>query len=148
MAGSRDERVLAVLVRAAGCIMLLALPAAVMPRGWMAAVHEWLGLGALPKAPIAEYLARGMSAVCALIGAILLVAARDVRRYGPVITVIMTGHIVAAAGSVPLFAGNAAIRMHVLVDALGACTVSGAVLFVQMRAARRRARPETEADVR
>ena len=137
MPRSRDERRLALLVGLAGWVMLLALPAAVMPRRWMADAHEWLGLGAFPETPIAEYLARSTSAMCALVGAVLVVAARHVRRYAPVIRVISVGILIAAAGGALMFLGDPAIGIHVLVDSLGACCVFAAILLFQARARRR-----------
>ena len=58
----------------------------VMPRRWMAVVHQWLGMGVLPDKPIVEYLARSTSAFCAFYGFLLLFLASDVRRYSRVIT--------------------------------------------------------------
>lgn len=52
-----------------------------MPVEWHASTHRALGLGAFPEPPIAEYLARGMSAMCAFYGLLLLVMATDVRAY-------------------------------------------------------------------
>lgn len=56
-----------------------------MPRDWHAATHAALGLGDFPEAPIAEYLARGMSGLCAFYGLLLLALATDVPRYRPII---------------------------------------------------------------
>jgi len=44
-----------------------------------------IGLGELPGKPIVVYLVRGMSAMCALYGGLLLVLAGDVHRYRRVI---------------------------------------------------------------
>ena len=45
-------------LRLAGGILLLAFLAVFLPRGWMAAIHEWLGLGVFPQVPIVDYLTR------------------------------------------------------------------------------------------
>jgi len=79
------ERVLAILLRVAGCVEALALFPTVMPRSWMAAVHQFIGLGAFPQAPIVEYLARTTSALYAAHGGLMLVLSLDVRRYLPVV---------------------------------------------------------------
>src|SRR5262249_32666355 len=56
-----------------------------MPFAWMGAVHRWLGIGQMPNGPVAEYLARSVSAFYALFGALLLVVASDLERYRPVV---------------------------------------------------------------
>lgn len=66
-----------------GCVS--AIFPALMPLSWIQETHEWLGLGEFPEAPIAEYLARGMSVMCVFYGGVALVIARDVMRYLPVI---------------------------------------------------------------
>lgn len=87
------ERLLKIVLRVTGAVSLLAIGAVVMPRGWMAAIHEWLGLGRFPDAPIVGYLARSLSAFYALFGGLLILAATDIRRHGPVITYVAIGSI-------------------------------------------------------
>jgi hypothetical protein len=83
---SRPERNLQRLLTSGGFICALALVAVVMPRSWHVQIHAGLGLGDFPEAPIAEYLARGMSAMCGLFGLLQMAFARDVRAYAPLIT--------------------------------------------------------------
>lgn len=90
-------RLLKVLLRAGGCASLLAVVAVVMPRAWMAACHARLGLGELPAGAIVEYLARSLSAMYAIVGGLMLLAAGDLRRHAPVITYLGLTHIVFAA---------------------------------------------------
>jgi hypothetical protein len=45
---NRAEQWLAILLRANGVVMLLAIPAIILPFDWMDACHRWLGLGELP----------------------------------------------------------------------------------------------------
>ena len=66
------ERLLALWLRIGGTVCASALIAVVMPRDWHAATHAALGLGEFPEAPIAEYLARGMSGMCGFYGLLLL----------------------------------------------------------------------------
>lgn len=80
------ERLLALVLRMAGGLEALAIFPAVMPRSWMAAVHELLGLGQFPSGPIAEYLARSLSAFYAVHGGLMLMLSTDVRRYAALIT--------------------------------------------------------------
>lgn len=83
---SKAERALIIVLRAVGVVCLLATFAVVMPRAWMAAIHEWVGLGRFPDAPIAEYLARSASALYAFHGGLFLLISMDVRRYAAVLT--------------------------------------------------------------
>jgi hypothetical protein len=56
-----------------------------MPFAWMAATHRRLGLGEMPTAPVVEYLARSVSALHALVGALCLMLAADLGRYRPLV---------------------------------------------------------------
>jgi hypothetical protein len=87
-AASPAERWLTLVLRIGGVMMALAFLAVVMPRHCMATTHEWLGLAELPDGPIVEYLARSLSAFYAMHGALFLMVSTDVRRYGPVITLL------------------------------------------------------------
>jgi hypothetical protein len=73
------------LLRLVGGICLLALVALWMPRAWIDLAHRRLGWGPFPPEPVAEYLARSVSALCGFYGGLLLVLAADVRRYAPLI---------------------------------------------------------------
>jgi hypothetical protein len=88
------ERVLVVVLRAFGALDLLALGAVLMPQPWMASAHAWLGLGALPEAPIVGYLARSASVLYALHGALVLFISFDVRRYWRLITFLAVAALV------------------------------------------------------
>ena len=57
----RVENYLKVLLQAFGAATAIAVVPFVMPRSWMAVVHEWLGIGELPDKPVVEYLARTTS---------------------------------------------------------------------------------------
>jgi hypothetical protein len=82
---SGAERGLVVLLRAVGGVCLLALVPLWMPRAWIEAAHQRLGWGTFPAAPIAEYLARSVSALSAFYGGLLIALSADVRRYAPLI---------------------------------------------------------------
>ena len=108
--GTFSERLLKIILRLTAALMLLAVGAVFMPKSWMAATHEWLGLGAFPQAPIAEWLARTTSALYALVGGVMLVAASDVRRYARIITCLAlatagasAATVVTSLGSMPLW---------------------------------------------
>jgi hypothetical protein len=79
------EDYLKLLLRLIGNICLLGLVSLWMPRSWIEAAHRWLGLGEFPAAPIAEYLARSVSALSAFYGGLLVALSFDVHRYAPLI---------------------------------------------------------------
>jgi hypothetical protein len=79
------EAWLALLLRVIGGVCLLALVPLWMPRGWIDAGHRWLGWGPFPDSPIAEYLARSVSALTGFYGGLLVGLSTDVRRYAPLI---------------------------------------------------------------
>ena len=82
---STEERLLALLLRFAGVILLLACGAVFLPVAWMAATHRWLGLGDFPTDPIVDYLTRSISFLYGIKGGLYLLLSTDVRRFRPVI---------------------------------------------------------------
>lgn len=76
--------------------MTLAFAAIVMPTTWMAEIATWLGVGPLPRTPLAEYLTRSLSAIYALFGLLHLYLARHAGRYLDLIVVI--GWLTVALG--------------------------------------------------
>jgi hypothetical protein len=82
----RCERWLKVFLQFNGLFLASAAVALFMPVSWMAWVHERVGLGEFPSAPIAEYLARLTSALYTVLGILLLLLARDIGRHLLIIT--------------------------------------------------------------
>ncbi len=94
------ERLLTRLLRLGGSVMLLAALAVLMPRQWMEAAHEMIGLGPFPDEPVAEYLARTASALYAIHGGMLVLTSFDLRRYSPMILYLgITGCCFAATAA-------------------------------------------------
>ena len=86
---------LAVLLRLIGAAELAALVFVLAPVGWMDAVHDrLLGLGPLPSGRIVEYLARHLSALYAVHGAVIVGISLDVPRYRPLAVILGRGHVV------------------------------------------------------
>jgi hypothetical protein len=82
------EHFLTVFLRLVGTVAGTAAFCAVMPLGWMDAVHRALGMGALPQQPIVEYLARSTSALYALMGALFWILSLDTARYRPLLRLL------------------------------------------------------------
>lgn len=82
---SHRERALFWLVLIEGIILLSALPAVVLPTDVMEHVHQAVGMGALPRAPLVEYLTRSASLLYALWGPLYLYLAFDLRRSLPLL---------------------------------------------------------------
>ena len=81
----RDHRLLVFLLRLGGVITCTAFLAIFLPVEWMAATHEWMGLGEFPRAPVVDYLARSIAALYGFHGVLLLIVARDPVRYRPIV---------------------------------------------------------------
>ena len=80
-----ELRLLVFLLRLAGVVTASAFLAILLPRDWMAATHEWLGLGEFPRAPVVDYLARSIAALYGFHGVLLLIVSRDLVRYKPIV---------------------------------------------------------------
>ena len=78
-------RLLVALLRFEGAMEMLAFIAVVMPHAWMAAAHQWLGLGVLPDFPLLDYMIRSASFLYGLHGVLLWMLAKDTKRFRPLI---------------------------------------------------------------
>lgn len=96
----RRRRQLVWFLRILGTLDLCALVAVVMPFSVMNSMHQLLGLGEMPDAPLMGYLARSASLLYAFLGALVLYMSFDVERYRPVLS--LTGRIVLVCGVVLL----------------------------------------------
>jgi hypothetical protein len=85
---TRTERFLQGFLRIIGTAGLLAIPFALMPHDWMDSIHQDLGMGELPSAPIVGYLARSASLFYALLGGLFWVLSCDLRRHLSVLTYV------------------------------------------------------------
>lgn len=68
-------------LRILGGAALFALPCALMPFSWMNAIHNALGMGQLPDAPVVGYLARSTSMFYAMLGGLFWIVSFDLRRH-------------------------------------------------------------------
>jgi hypothetical protein len=126
---------LPLLLRILGLVCLPAIIVVVMPAPWLDAAHRAMKLGPFPTAPIAEYLARSVSFLCAFYGGLLLVLARDVERYRSIIIyqaiAIMLGSVLGIVAGVR--AGLPAV--WVIADAIG-CWVFLLPIYILARKTR------------
>ena len=94
----KAERWLAWVLRAEGCVMLVATVAIFFPDSWMVAGHRLAGLaGEYPQAPITEYLARSLSMLYASVGFFVFVLSFDLVRYRRLVYFVGLGHLVVTA---------------------------------------------------
>ena len=98
------EKMQVLVLRTVGSVECLAFAAVVIPFQWMGVVHAWLGLGEMPDGVVLRYLIREVALVDGLHGVLLLLLARDVERFRPLI--IFTGFSYLLGG--PVFALGAA----------------------------------------
>ena len=85
---STQEKILVILLRLSGVILVAAFPAMLLPVSWMAATHEWLGLGTFPESLLVDYLTRSISALYGFHGVLLFVLSADVVRFRPVVVFV------------------------------------------------------------
>lgn len=133
---TKAEKMLVWLLRVFGGVTLLALVAVCMPSSWMAACHEWLGLGTFPDAPIADYLARSLSAFYAVMGGLVLLVSRDVRRYAAVITYVAVVCIAFGVASLIIDIRLALPTWWILSEGPSVIGLGAAILILQARAKR------------
>ena len=127
------EKLLTLVLKGFGIICCLAVVPLLMPTSWMAACHEWLGLGDFPEAPIVEYLARLTSGLCALLGLLALVLATNVRHYAAVIRLLAVS--LATLEIINLLYGfsSGLPAWWIWSDAIGAGVFAIAVLYLQQK---------------
>lgn len=87
------EKILSWLLMIIGCGLMVAFFFVLMPGSQMAAIHQWLGLGELPDAPITFYLARSTSMLYGIHGALMFVCGRNIRKYSDLVPVFGWLHV-------------------------------------------------------
>jgi hypothetical protein len=76
---------LQLLLRAGGCLLVTAFSTILLPVEWMAATHEWLGMGEFPRRPVVDYLARSAAGLYGYHGILLFIVARDPQKYRTIV---------------------------------------------------------------
>jgi len=127
------EKLLVWILRAAGVVCTLAIVPMLMPTAWAQGAHAAIGLGNLPGEPIVEYLVRGMSAMCALYGGLLLLLAGDVDRYRRVITYQAVAILTAATCATILMYHLPILGNYILLDVISCWLYCLPTLWLQTR---------------
>lgn len=94
---NRQEKILILVMRLVGGVMLLAWLAVLLPEKWMAQGHRLLQLGDFPASTLVDYLTRSISALYGIHGGLLIVLATDVRRFAKVIRYAATMNLIFGA---------------------------------------------------
>ncbi len=130
----KADKALVWLLRIFGGMSLLAVVAVCMPGSWMAACHEWLGLGEFPDAPIVDYLARSLSAFYAIMGGLVLLISRDVRRHATIISYVAIVCIAFGGTLVAIDVRLALPTWWVVVEGPFVAGLGAVILILQARA--------------
>ena len=89
------QRILVIFLRLFGGVTVLAFLAMLLPVEWMAATHQWLGLGEFPRAPIVDYLTRSVSSLYGFHGVLVLLVSKDPARYVSIVRYLGVMYILA-----------------------------------------------------
>ena len=127
------EKLLVWILRAAGVVCALAVVPMLMPIAWAQSIHAAIGLDELPGEPIVEYLVRGMSAMCALYGGLLILLASDVYRYHRVITYQAVAILTAATCGTILMYRLPVLGNFILLDGISCWLYCVPTLWLQTR---------------
>ena len=82
------------ILRLHALVLLMAAVPVLLPFSIMDSIHQMLGLGELPPAPLTGYLTRSLSTVYAMHGAVCLALTFDLRRYGDLVRLLALFHVV------------------------------------------------------
>ena len=78
-------RLLRILLRLGGALLVTAFLAVFLPVEWMASSHDSLGMGEFPRRPVVDYLARSVAALYGFHGILLFVVSADPAKYRTII---------------------------------------------------------------
>ncbi len=131
------EKLLVWILRGAGVVCTLAILPMLMPIAWAQSAHAAIGLGELPVEPIVEYLVRGMSAMCALYGGLLLLLANNVHRYRRVITYQAIAILTIATCGTIIMHSLPDLGKYVLIDGISCWLYCVPILWLQTRLTRK-----------
>ena len=129
------ERLLVWLLRLAGAVEILAFIAVVMPRSWMEIGSAWVGLGAMPDAPLLMFMIRQASYTYGVHGLSLWLIATDVERFRPFVVFNGIVFLIAAPVFFWIDLTSGMPRWWALSDPVS-CGLFGAALLLLSRKAK------------
>ena len=127
------EKLLVWILSGAGVVCSLAIVPMLMPIAWAQSGHAAIGFGELPGEPVVEYLVRGMSAMCALYGGLLILLANDVHRYRRVITYQAIAILTVATCGTIIMHSLPVLGKYVLMDGASCWLYCVPTLWLQTR---------------
>jgi len=127
------HRWLVLLLRLASAVMAFSLTGVLMPRSAMDAIHNWLGLGELPKAPVVEYLARTLALMYAMQSGLAWVISTDVWRFLPILNYVICFGFICTFG-IPVICRLAGMPWSwVFGDGLSMLLLNVLLLFLKIK---------------
>jgi hypothetical protein len=126
------ERLQVWLLRVAGAVELLAFVAVVMPRAWMEAGHEWLGLGALPQSAVLMFMIRQASYTYGMHAVSLWVLSYDVRRFRPLVVFNGVAFLLAGPAFLVIDYTSGMPLLWTLSDSASCLFFGGALLWLTL----------------
>jgi len=82
------EKVLIIIMRLSGLLLVTAFIAVFLPYETMAVIHKKIGLGHFPQVPILDYLARSVSFFYGIHGVLILYISFNLVRYLPLLKLL------------------------------------------------------------
>ncbi len=129
------SRALTLLLRFSGAVLVLAFAATLLPGNWMAATHQWLGMGEFPRSPVVDYLARSVAALYGFHGVLILLVAGDPARYQRIIRYLGVMDIVFGLQMLAIDVHAGMPLIWTLVEGPSLVAMGAVVLLLQSRAA-------------
>lgn len=121
------------LIGVVGAGLMLATFAVFFPVSLMATLHQWLGLGSFPDAPITIYLARSTSLLYAMHGAVMLYVAWHFDRCQALVPLLGLLHVALGASMFAIDL-NAGMPLYWIVgEGLPIALTGGAILLLFRR---------------
>jgi hypothetical protein len=116
------------VLRLVGVVEFLAFGAVFLPRTWMQAAHNAMGLMDMPEGPVFDSVMRQVSFTYGLHGIALWLIAADVVRHRPLVLLTTFGYLLAAPVFFVVDLGNG-MPWHWMAGNAGSCLLIGTLLL-------------------
>lgn len=117
------------VLRLVGAAEMLAFGAVFLPRAWMEAIHNGMGLMEMPKSPVFDSVMRQVSFTYGVHGVALWLIAADVRRYRPLVILTVIGYLLACPVFFAIDVSNGMPWVWIAGNG-GSCLLIGVLLLV------------------